>query len=115
MAERPARIVLPPTDLPARAQRSEPRERGTTPASTDGTELDARAQALFEQLRAHRLEVARAEEVPPYVVASDRTLREVALLRPRNLQELQQAHGIGPTKLERYGAGLLEVIRKAGR
>ena len=111
MAERPARIVLPPTDLPER--RSEPREprSRTSTATSDGSELDASAQALFEKLRAHRLEVAKLEEVPPYVVASDRTLREVALLRPSNLQQLQQAHGIGPTKLERYGQGLLDVIQ----
>ncbi|KIG17309.1 ATP-dependent DNA helicase RecQ [Enhygromyxa salina] len=109
MATRPARIVLPPTDLPDR--RTKPRER--RPAS-DGTELDKAAQALFERLRAHRLEVSKAEDVPPYVVASDRTLREVALLRPRDLAQLQQAHGIGPTKAERYGEGLLDVIREHG-
>ncbi|HLT40738.1 MAG TPA: RecQ family ATP-dependent DNA helicase, partial [Enhygromyxa sp.] len=110
LARRPARIVLPPTELPDRAPA--PRERRAP--SSDGNELDARAQALFERLRAHRLEVAKAEEVPPYVVASDRTLREVALLRPNSLRELQQAHGIGPTKAERYGEGLLEVIREFG-
>jgi ATP-dependent DNA helicase RecQ len=109
MAKRPARIVLPSTDLPER--RAQPRERRPT---TDGTELDKAAQALFERLRAHRLEVAKAEEVPPYVVASDRTLREVALLRPRDLAQLQQAHGIGPTKAERYGEGLLDVVREHG-
>jgi ATP-dependent DNA helicase RecQ len=109
MAQRPARIVLPPTDLPER--RTQPRERRPT---KDGTELDAAAQALFERLRLHRLEVSKAEEVPPYVVASDRTLREVALLRPRNIAQLQQAHGIGPTKAERYGEGLLDVIREHG-
>jgi ATP-dependent DNA helicase RecQ len=108
-AKRAARIVLPPTNLPERARA--PRERRAP--SSDGNELDAAAQALFERLRAHRLEVAKAEEVPPYVVASDRTLREVALLRPKNLRELQQAHGIGPTKAARYGDGLLEVVRRS--
>jgi ATP-dependent DNA helicase RecQ len=48
------------------------------------------------------------------VVASDRTLREIALLRPRNLQELELAHGIGPAKLEKYGAGLLAVVLGGG-
>ncbi|PRP90092.1 ATP-dependent DNA helicase RecQ [Enhygromyxa salina] len=108
-AERPARIVLPSTDLPERRARSRERK-----PSTDGTELDAAAQALFEHLRAHRLEVSKVEEVPPYVVASDRTLREVALLRPKSLHELQQAHGIGPTKAQRYGEGLLDVVREFG-
>jgi len=110
MAQRPARIVLPPTQVRERRPSS---RGGGRKVSTDGTELDAAAQALFEQLRAHRLEVAREQEVPPYVVASDRTLREVALLKPRNLAELQQAHGIGPTKAERYGEGLLDVVREA--
>lgn len=117
MAKRAARIVLPSSESsrhhePARERsraRGERIDRGELQA---GTELDAEAQALFERLRVHRLEVAKAEEVPPYVVASDRTLREVALLRPGNLRELQQAHGIGPTKAERYGEGLLEVVRK---
>jgi ATP-dependent DNA helicase RecQ len=44
------------------------------------------------------------------VIASDRTLREIALLRPRTLQELELAHGIGPAKREKYGAGLLAVV-----
>jgi ATP-dependent DNA helicase RecQ len=113
MAERPARIVLPPTDLPERAP-ANPRERSRTGTGGGDQELDSAAQALFERLRAHRLEVAKAEEVPPYVVASDRTLREVALLRPRDLGELQLAHGIGPTKAERYGEGLLDVVRAHG-
>jgi ATP-dependent DNA helicase RecQ len=108
-AQRPARIVLPSTDRPER-RAAAPREA----QAREVHELDAAAQALFEQLRAHRLEVARAEEVPPYVVASDRTLREVALLRPRSIPELQQAHGIGPAKAERYGEGLLEVVRAFG-
>ena len=41
----------------------------------------------------------------------DRALREVALLRPRTRDELELAHGIGPAKAERYGPGLLEVVR----
>ena len=44
------------------------------------------------------------------MIASDRTLREIALLRPRNLQELELAHGIGPAKRKKYGAGLLAVV-----
>lgn len=111
-AKRPARIVLPSTDRRERPRVT--RERSSKPASGESSQLDAQAQALFEQLRAHRLEVAKTEEVPPYVIASDRTLREVALLRPRDLHELQQAHGIGPTKAERYGEGLLDVVRNFG-
>jgi len=61
-------------------------------------------------LRRLRLELAREDGVPPFVVASDRTLRDVAVLRPRTLDELQQAHGIGRAKAERYGKRLLEAV-----
>jgi ATP-dependent DNA helicase RecQ len=43
-------------------------------------------------------------------VASDRALRDVALLRPRTLDELQQANGIGPAKAARYGERLLALV-----
>jgi ATP-dependent DNA helicase RecQ len=76
----------------------------------DEEELDDDAMALFEALRRHRLEVAREQSVPPYVVASDRTLRDIARRRPATLAELQEAHGIGPAKAERYGEGLLAVV-----
>ncbi|MCX4240672.1 RecQ family ATP-dependent DNA helicase [Paraliomyxa miuraensis] len=77
-------------------------------------ELDDEGETIFAALRAYRMERARADGVPPYVVASDRTLREIAILRPHSLDELAQAHGIGPTKLERYGEALLDVVAKAG-
>ncbi len=51
--------------------------------------------------------------MPPYVVASDRCLRHIAVLRPRTLEELKQANGIGPAKAKRYGAGLLAVVANA--
>jgi ATP-dependent DNA helicase RecQ len=116
-AERAPRLLLPP-DRSARAvarpgaaaSRSKP-SSGTTGAGA-GFELDARARALFEALRAHRLAIARRERVPPYRVASDRTLREIAELRPRTPLELEAVHGIGPAKVARYGAGLLEVVAR---
>jgi ATP-dependent DNA helicase RecQ len=67
---------------------------------------------LFEALRAHRVGVARLEAVPPYVVASDRALRDIARLRPLDFPSLQLANGIGPAKAERYGDGLLDVVRR---
>ena len=69
-------------------------------------------RVLFEALREHRLTLARAEGVPPYVIASDRTLRELAEIRPQTLDALRLAHGIGPHKVERYGAGLLAVVAR---
>jgi ATP-dependent DNA helicase RecQ len=111
---RPARLLLPPA-TPARgaattAGRGDAklhRRAATEPEQA----LDTQSRALFEALRVHRLEVARREGVPPYVVASDRTLRDLAALRPRDPEQLLLVYGIGPTKVTRYGAGLLEVIR----
>jgi ATP-dependent DNA helicase RecQ len=118
-AERPARILLPP-------------RRGQEPAAGAGTRRDAGGQrggagrgrgaelfdlgeeaaALFEALRAHRLSLARGQGVPPYVIASDRTLREIAATRPRSLGELLSVHGIGDAKARRYGAGFLDVVSR---
>jgi ATP-dependent DNA helicase RecQ len=86
--------------------------RGRATAGDEG--LDDPARSLFEALRRWRLERARAESVPPYVVASDRTLRDVARLRPGDRSQLEQAHGIGPAKGERYGAELLAVVLRGG-
>ena len=106
-AEKPARLLLPPV-LARASSGAVPKGQGQ---AADGIEvLDEAGQALFEALRRHRLQVAQEADVPPFVVASDRTLRDLVHLKPRNLSELQMAHGIGPSKAERYGVGLLRVI-----
>ena len=78
--------------------------------SATGEVMDETAQAIFEALRSHRLKLAQAAGVPPYVVASDRALREIALLQPNTREELQEAHGIGPAKVRKYGDGLMAVV-----
>jgi ATP-dependent DNA helicase RecQ len=111
--ERPARLLLPPTRRsPTPAPGPAPRRRVVDPSDV---ELDAEAGALFQALRRYRLGVAHRESVPPYVIASDHTLRDIAVLRPRTLGDLQLAYGIGPAKAERYGEGLLAVVRDASR
>lgn len=116
--ERPVRILLPPEKgaiprVPATSSSGfVVRKKGSVPA--DETALDEAAQARFEALRAHRLTVAQVEGVPPYVIASDRSLRELAQLfsePPARVEDLTLAHGIGDTKAQRYGEGLLEVLR----
>jgi ATP-dependent DNA helicase RecQ len=83
---------------------------GATVVREDDPLADEGTRSLFEALRAHRLSVARSDAVPPFVVASDRTLRDIARLRPRTESELLEAHGMGPVKAARYGAGILSVI-----
>jgi ATP-dependent DNA helicase RecQ len=121
-AERPARLRLPSVPVAAAPRRAStpPGVRGpaTTGSAESGSGPAARgdeargARDLFEALRQHRLALAREEGLPPYVIASDRTLRELAELRPRTLDELRVVHGIGPHKLERYGLGLLAVVAR---
>lgn len=71
-------------------------------------------EALFEQLRALRRELAQAQGVPAYVVFSDLTLAEMAARRPATAQELLAVAGVGQTKLERYGATFLAALNGAG-
>ena len=71
------------------------------------SEADA---ATFDALRAWRSEVARELKVPAYIVFSDATLTSVAERFPTTEAELLDIPGIGPIKVERYGAGLLEVL-----
>lgn len=82
------------------------------PQAAPGYSTDTADEPVFEALRRHRLELSRALGAPPYVIASDRTLRELATFRPRTLTELEGIYGIGPSKLERFGKGFLDVIAR---
>jgi ATP-dependent DNA helicase RecQ len=67
---------------------------------------------LFERLRALRKRLADAEGVPAYIVFSDAVLRQMVERLPRTRTELLLVSGVGPAKLERYGAAFLEVLRE---
>jgi ATP-dependent DNA helicase RecQ len=75
-------------------------------------ELSARDAALFEALRVYRAGVAKEEGVPPYVVAPDKTLLEIALLRPRSPEELRAARGMGPSRVGSYGEAILKIVKE---
>ncbi len=80
-------------------------------ASADSTDAAGPAEeALFQALRALRLEIAKEQGVPPYVVFHDKTLREMVASEPRSLAELALVPGIGAAKLERYGERFLELL-----
>jgi ATP-dependent DNA helicase RecQ len=110
--ERPARLLIPPEPSAQRASNFGARPARKGERSHDVGELDAIGLRLFEALRAHRLTIARSEGVPPYIVASDRSLRDLAILRPRDPNALLDVHGIGPAKVARYGEGLLQVVAR---
>jgi ATP-dependent DNA helicase RecQ len=72
--------------------------------------LDPAARTLWEELRAWRLEEARRQQLPPYVIFHDSTLSEVARLRPNSLAALAGIPGIGRTKLDRYGSAVIAIV-----
>ena len=78
----------------------------TQHAPTEKREWSGDAQ----RLREWRLERAKADNVPPYVVFHDAVLHAIAAARPASLGELAQISGVGPAKLERYGADVLAVV-----
>lgn len=66
--------------------------------------------ALFERLRALRKRIADANGIAPYVVFSDKTLRDMCVRRPKDRLEFLQVNGVGETKLARYGETFMEEI-----
>ena len=73
-------------------------------------ELAPTDRPLFDALVTWRKDVARAAGVPAYVVFDNKSLRAVAGARPTSGEELLGVAGVGPVKLERYGAAILEII-----
>jgi ATP-dependent DNA helicase RecQ len=83
------------------------REAGTKPPPLP---LDAAGLARFGALKAWRAEVAKAHNLPAYVVFHDATLAEMARACPRNLDALAGISGVGTKKLEAYGAEILRLL-----
>ncbi|CAN5896454.1 hypothetical protein BH23ACT5_BH23ACT5_07700 [soil metagenome] len=67
-------------------------------------------QSALGRLKEWRRERASADGVPPYVIAHDAHLVSIATLRPTTLEELARCEGIGPSRLDRYGADILDVL-----
>jgi ATP-dependent DNA helicase RecQ len=80
------------------------------PAFSDAADLGHFDPALFERLRAWRLQTAQEAGKPPYVVFHDRTLKEIAARHPSNDAELLDIKGVGPHKLETYGKAVLAIV-----
>jgi ATP-dependent DNA helicase RecQ len=112
--EVPVRLRVPAEKAPRAARAARLRKgRGAMPAvggSAGAGELDAQATARFAALKAWRAEVARAHNLPAYIVFHDTTLAQMASQRPTTLDELAGISGVGARKLERYGAELLRLL-----
>jgi DNA helicase-2/ATP-dependent DNA helicase PcrA len=85
------------------------RQRGQARQQLTG-EGDA---ALFDALREWRLSIARETDKPAYTILGDATLAEIAEVRPSSIAQLARINGIGPAKIDRYGATILTLVAGA--
>jgi DNA helicase-2/ATP-dependent DNA helicase PcrA len=93
----PVRAVRVVPSEPIRAPKPDPADRSP----------------LSNALRAWRTGRARADAVAPFIVFHDSTIEAIADRRPRTIAELRRVPGVGPTKLDRYGAELVEIVVQA--
>jgi ATP-dependent DNA helicase RecQ len=97
--------------IQTRAEAPAKAARRTRKGARDAIAVSPADQALFEALRAWRSREAKSQHVPPYVIFHDRTLTEIAGVKPGGRAALERINGVGEGKLARYGAAVLEVVR----
>jgi ATP-dependent DNA helicase RecQ len=102
------RVLVKITDedkRPAVNTKTEKRPVGISSLTSSGFKL-------FDKLRELRLEIAREENMPPYIIFNDKTLIEMAVKVPVNQWEMLGVSGVGNNKYMKYGERFLEVIRE---
>jgi ATP-dependent DNA helicase RecQ len=102
-----------PAGKPAKRLRSQARPVTVAAPPEGEAELSASDHTLLAALKNKRIEIARRDSVPAYIVFSDRTLADMAVRRPASLEALARVRGVGEMKLERYGESFLAVIRSS--
>jgi ATP-dependent DNA helicase RecQ len=103
----PVRVLLPPREA-ARA----PRERSVKKDRDPMRGLAGVTAQRFERLRAARLELAKAQHVPAYVICHDAVLIEIAERRPSTIDELARVKGMGPARIQSCGDRFLEALEE---
>ena len=73
-------------------------------------DLTDEGMELFELLRIGRLELARQQSVPPFIICSDKTLKDMCIKLPRNIEGMRNVYGMGVQKTESYGETFAEII-----
>jgi ATP-dependent DNA helicase RecQ len=94
-------------------QRRIVREREQRRSRVEAEAWEGVDRDLFEKLRVVRMQIARSRGVPPYVVFHDTTLREMARIRPKTMDELRTVYGVGARKAEDLGQYFLEALAEA--
>lgn len=88
-------------------------KKGRKGQGISGRELSESEELLFEKLRFLRLEIARQEKVPPYLVFSDKTLSHMCILKPSTKAEMLKVSGVGEYKYEKYGERFLKITAQS--
>ena len=99
--------------LAVAASKTKSKRGGKAKIGKDGkveADLTADDEALYEKLKAWRLDTAREENVPAFVILHDSVLREIARSRPRDKVALSAISGIGESKLARFGEALVGIV-----
>ncbi len=99
-------------DLALARQRRVEKDRAPKRSRVEAESWQGVDRALFERLRALRLEIARSRNVPPYVIFHDTTLREMARVKPENVEALRGIYGVGERKAVELGERFVEAIRE---
>lgn len=97
-------------EIPPDAKGERKRSSKGSKAPRPVIELTSEGDQLLAKLKALRLDLARARNVPAFVVFSDNTLIEMASLKPRDASALAEVNGVGPKKLQEFGETFLSVI-----
>ena len=96
-----------------REQKRSVREKQTSKAKTKTSGVLAQEdEPLFQTLRQLRMEIAREEKVPPYIVFSDKTLVHMCIVKPENKAEMLTVSGVGEHKYGKYGKKFLDKINQ---
>ncbi len=75
-------------------------------------DLTKEGQELFEELRKCRLELAAKQGVPPFIICSDKTLKDMCAKCPADKAQMEDVYGMGAQKIASYGENFTEIIRK---
>ena len=111
MEQRRAAGAAPPTEapLPERPAKT-PAKPATSKGKAEKAPVEGVDADLREVIRQWRAERSRTDDVPAYVVFSNRSLDELAANAPKNLKQLAKIHGFGAKRIERYGEAIIELI-----
>ena len=102
-----AEVIRGVHEIELREDRLAVKKAAARKPAVDLGEYDAE---IFEQLKGLRMEIAQTNNIPPYIVFSDKTLKELSIKLPRSKEEMLEVHGIGEVKFERYGEEFLELL-----